>query len=286
MTPYHDNQEKHVLRAEYEAALYQPSEQLGRQRRLARRLAQTAEIIVGLPLDIVRERRGEQPCYSAHPLDRVWDSDEVYHNRILATATFVRLGKIAAADVNSEGLLRHDPLYLLSTYFSAYHNTTGRLEAVDKLIWAPDATIADYRMPLEQIDSRWGQFLTDQPRGSVAEIGSLAKINDASPRAPLAIFREMFAFVRDHNIRYLTAGLEPKLYPGYQRLFGAALRRLNPEDELVVFPGVIGGQVPLLVEVEHAYRQFQETKHQGSLRERLAKHIVEEYFANRIDLAN
>lgn len=210
-----------------------------------KRIGRSVHQITGIGLELMRERAGE-PRYVARELTT---EDEITEARKLATVRFEELGKIGKERIHQEGELRglpvNDPLFERSTFFGVYEGDT--LLATARFVWGRDMTVRDTRMPFERLPAEMTALLDNIPRGESAEFASLAKIRGASNAATLKLIREMVHWAYEHDVKYFTSGLEPRVYPLYKTYFGGAVTRLHPRT--VVFPGIQGDQVPIIVDL-------------------------------------
>lgn len=200
--------------------------------------------------------------FRAEALDRE-DEKRIRAARKLATDVFVRLGKIDPEKVGEDGLLINDHLLPVSTFFAVYNNREddGEPVATCRLLWTPESTVEDYRLPLEQIDPEKANILTDQPIGTVAELASLAKKPGASPMTTIWLMRRVWDYAKAHGIDLLECGLEPKVYSYFREIFAGAIEPLT--GHTVEFPGIHGQQQPLVIYVkEGAQRQKEISRHE------------------------
>ena len=239
-------------------------------------MKKSLELLFDLTSEMAKERLPYlDESYQARKLT---DDNEVQVARSLSTKRFVELGKYHQAAVSPEGIPLHDPLYDMSTFFASFQN--DEMIASTRLLWNESATINELRLPTGEINSGIRDFLHSQAPGSIAEIGSLAKRPGASKIATLKVLREVFLFASEHDIDYFVCGLEPKVLPTYERLFGGALTRLS--DATVEFPGVNGDQVPLLIEPQKAFGKQRQEMQQRTLGDRAIGFGVRHFFKQRI----
>jgi len=240
-------------------------------------MAKSFELVRDITLETAREKLPLlQPHYEAHLLE---SPEEIHEARRLATLTFSALGKIDSAELGEDGVLRHDSFLDRSSFFGTF--VDGEMSVTTRLIWTPDGTVEDLRLPTERIDRDKAIFLKEQPPGTVAEIGALAKVRGSSNVATLKLLREVFGFADQNDIRYLVCGLEPKLYPTYNKLFGGALQRLH--DEEIEFPGIIGMQVPLMIDLRHSFEHQKDEMHKRTLGDRAIGFFVRNYFRPNVE---
>lgn len=240
-------------------------------------MAKSLELVRDIAFEAAREKLPLlQPRHEAHVLE---SQEEIHAARELATRTFSELGKIDKDEIGEDGVLKHDPFLESSTFFGTFAD--GKLEVTTRLIWSPDGTVEDLRLPTERIDPNKAIFLKEQLPGTVAEIGALAKIHGTSNLATLKLLREVFGFADQQGIRYLVCGLEPKLYPTYNKLFGGALQRLH--DSEIEFPGIIGMQVPLVIDLQHSFDHQKDEMHKRTLGERAIGFFVRNYFRPNVE---
>lgn len=233
-------------------------------------------MIVSKQLKLVGELAGENvreslglPVRYTHR--RLTDPEDIQESRRLSTAKFVELGKIPAEAVGPDGILVHDHLLPMSTFFGSYASS-GELLVTGRLLWTPSTTVEDLRLPLEDIGPQFAQFLRDQPAGTVAEIGSLAKKDrEVSTTAELKLLRSMWQFASQSGIEYFICGLEPKIYPSFRASFGNALTELV--EGTVEFPGIVGQQKPLMISVREAVADQNDTGHR-SMAQQLQRKII------------
>jgi hypothetical protein len=217
--------------------------------------------------EIIREKLpiiGEK--YESRKLE---DPLEIKRARQLATQVFARLGKISPEDLDDEGILKHDVILPISTFFGTFEG--DKLSATGRLLWDEDTTIDNFRMPIDNIDQVHADFLRDQPAGSIAEIGSLAKADGSRTVAVLKTLREMWTFADRNEITTFTCGLEPNVLARYEAMFGAALTLLS--EETVEFPGIHGQQVPIMIDVRDSVHRQRGTQHK-SVSQRIERAVV------------
>lgn len=197
--------------------------------------------------------------------------DEIEAARRLSTTTFVELGKIDPKEVGPDGLLVHDRLLPLSTYFGVF-NKAGELEATSRLLWTPELTIDELRLPVGLIKPEYQDYLRGHAPGQIAEIGSLAKADkDVSTVAVLKLLRSMWTFAGERGVKTFTCGLEPKVFPSFRAMFGNALTELA--DGTVEFPGIKGQQKPLMIDVWRAVENQDGSQHRSAL-ERWQRRLI------------
>lgn len=211
---------------------------------------------------------------------------DITANRRFATGMYMDLGKINSANVDPEtGLLLHDHFHESGEV--QYINTrrrNGELVAVGKLAWSPGIPMDELRTPfadIQHINPELHDRLRALPDGSVAELGSLAKMPGVSQVATLGTLREIYRYAEDNGVQYMVAGLEPKAWPRYHALFGSGVECIS-EDTPLHYPGIDGGQVGICMNVAEAYQQYLRDLHTGSLALKLQRLLVNELFANRV----
>lgn len=199
------------------------------------------------------------------------DSNKIKEARRVATSLFVKLGKIPPSEVDEDGILKHDHVLPISTFFGVYKKGED-LQATTRLLWGDSITVNQLRLPIDDIDNDKRAFLESQRPGSIAEIGSLAKSDkNVSGVAVLKLLRYMWNFAGEKNIETFVCGLEPKLYPRFREQFGDALIRLSENN--ITFPGIKGEQVPLMIDVRRAVENQDNSKH-SSLIQRRVRHMM------------
>lgn len=230
-----------------------------------------------VPASFFRER------YASRELT---DEAEIKLARQLATMSFVNLGKISPDEVDDEGLLKHDAILPLSTFFGAFDiKTDNQIQAAARLLWKPDVTVDDLRLPIDRIDDNHAAYLLNHHPGTIAEIGSLAKRKFGEKKyAPtvttLKLLRSMWTFADEHEVQTFVCGLEPKVYPRYQSMFGEALTPLS--DDTIEFPGIHGPQRPLMIDVHHAVVDQQSTVHRSAA-QKLERFVVGRFITKDAD---
>lgn len=240
-----------------------------------RRVSHTIGQVAGIASEFLRER-ANVPKYQSRALE---DTDEILEARRLATLTFVRLGKIDPAKVGTDGLLLTDALLDRSQFFGTFHD--GELDVTGRFVWDSEMHVRDTRMPFEQLPEESVAILDAIPTGSSAEFASLAKKPGTPTVATLMLIREMVNFAYDHDIRYFTSGLEPRVFPLYKQYFGGAVHRLHPQT--VEFPGIAGRQTPILVDIGHNLEEGFENQRSGvqkSLGSRATEAAVRAFLAS------
>jgi hypothetical protein len=201
---------------------------------------------------------------------RLTDDTRISEARRLATGKFVALGKIPEEEVGEDGILKHDVILPISTFFGTY-DRDDHLLATGRLLWTPDTVVDDLRLPLDTIDPDLAEYLRDQPPGSIAEIGSLAKDDDVSTVAILKLLRGMWTFAGENGIKTFICGLDPKIYPSFRTSFGDALTELS--EGTTEFPGIVGQQKPLMIDVRKAVADQDSSEHR-SIPERMSRYVV------------
>ncbi len=241
-------------------------------------------------LGIVAEATREAlPGVSERYNARILTSEaEVYMARRLAAATFVRLGALDVDEVDACGVPHHDPWLGRSVYFGTFDRQhDNELAVTGRLIWSPEAGVVATRLPVEQIDAAHAQRLLQLQPGKTAEIGSLVKRSSIATEqvAVLKLIRRMWQFAADKRIEELTCGLKPSLLPRYKALFGAALTNLASQDEpYVQYPGVLGPQVPLSINVTESFRRQRDIGRAEHFGQRLERFTVRHYITAGNDM--
>lgn len=238
-------------------------------------------LVAELSSEIVLERlRG----FGRYVTGQVTDEAAVTANRRFATDRFVGLGKIDAANINPDtGLLRSDRFHDAGSvrYINTQHN--GELVSVGKLVWARGMPMDELRTPfddIKQLNPELHDRLRALPDGSIAELGSLAKIPGVSQVATLGTLREIYRAAEDNGVQYMVAGLEPKAWPRYQALFGSGIELVS--ETPLHYPGIDGDQVGICMNVAEAYQLYLHDLHIGSVAVRLQRLLVNELYANRV----
>lgn len=213
-----------------------------RAKRFGRSIRKMSEI----GCECMRDRYNK-PRFVARELS---ECREILEARRFAIERFAGLGKIDEASIHQDGehkgLLKRDSLLDRSIFFGVYEGG-DTLVATARFVWTPDITIGDTRMPLDQLDERAQRRLEGIPAGRLAEFASFAKTEGASHAAPLKLIREMVLWSYANDVQYWTSGLEPNVFPLYCRFFGDTMTRLH--EDTVVFSGINGVQVPILVDL-------------------------------------
>lgn len=222
---------------------------------MARPIKQVSEVASMVSHGIHVWAPGLDQSYTSQQLDELTDQDRIVEVRRFATQRFVDLGKISADAVGDDGLLVHDNLMPMSTFFASYRK--DKLQATARLLWREGSTVDQLRLPLEQINtSRAEALLDDRQTGKIAEIGSMAKVAGAPTVANLELLHSMWRFAVEKDIGSFVCGLDPNIYPSFRAMFGDALEPLTdgPIDRprTVEFPGIHGPQVPLRIDVNLA----------------------------------
>lgn len=234
--------------------------------------------------DLMRETGREklpflQQKYESYNLE---DPDEILQARKLATVCFMKLGKINPAEVGDDGVLINDKLLDMSNFFGVFDNRLAdrEMQATARLLWHPDITVHDMRLPMEHVKEPYNSMFDQYRPGGIAEIGSLAKASGAPTFTTLKLIRSMWRFAGENNIDKLVCGLEPRVLPHYKKLFGSSLHELN--DDTIEFPGIIGPQKPLMIDVFHGMEDV-ERDHEQSALDKLQRFVVGSYITQ--DLA-
>lgn len=240
-------------------------------------MSKSTELLRGMSTELLRETvPGLSPRYTTKVLTT--DAD-ILAARQLATSRFVEFGKIQEDALNPDGVLEQDPFLPHSVFFGAYEGDT-QLLASTRLVWAEDSTVDDLRLPVTRLETPVAEFLLACSPGQIAEIGSLAKLPGTTNLVTLKLLREVLAFADAHDIQYLVCGLEPKILPTYQQLFGGALQRLHPEN--IQFPGIIGEQSPLIIDLHQSFDHQKEAMQRRKLGERVVGLAVRHFFSQQI----
>ena len=198
-----------------------------------------------------REIRGvEHESYTIGHLESPEDIDAA---RKLATQGFKDLEKIPEEAVDEEtGLPKKDVLHDSSTYFGI-KDEQGNMVATVRYFWRPDSKITDSRMPLDQLPPDSAAMLNGRRPGAIAEIGNLFKRPGVSHIDMMLMLAEMIGEANSKGIESFTTGLEPNVYErSFRDVFGGSLKILSPHT--VTFPGVIGEQVPLMINIPTVVR--------------------------------
>ncbi|MDN5835640.1 MAG: hypothetical protein L0H36_03310 [bacterium] len=204
------------------------------------------------------------------------DPDEILQARKLATVCFTNLGKISNDEVNQDGILIEDKLLSKSEFFGVFDNKSADRDilATARLIWRPDTTIDEMRLPMEHVNEPYKTMFEQYRPGGIAEIGSLAKASGAPTFTTLKLLRGMWRFAAENNIDKFVCGLEPKVFPHYKKLFGSSLHELT--DGTIEFPGINGQQKPLMIDVFHGMDDV-EKDHEQSALDKLQRFVVGSY---------
>lgn len=214
----------------------------------------------------------------------VVDPDDVTANRRFATERFASLGKIDPEAVDPEtGLLRHDHFHDLGAvrYVTTMHK--GQVVSVGKLIWAEGIPMHELRTPFDDVRRQNPELyerLASLPDGSVGELGSLAKTPGVSQVAVLSTLSEIYHQAEDNGLHYMVAGLEPAAWPRYRALFGSGIELMGTEP--LQYPGIIGDQVGICMDIRHAYQHYRDDFRRDSIPLRLQRLLVSELYANRV----
>ena len=243
-------------------------------------ISKTSKLLLDVAHDWLAEKSHIiEPPFNVEILQNEAD---IQASRRFTAEIFVKLGKITPDSLEG-GIPIDDPYHKISTYFAAYQpGADGERQMVStaRLVWSPQTTINDMRMPVDTLRPESAKCLLSQPPGAVAEIGALVKTKGVSTAATLKMFREMFQFGERNKIHYLVCGLQPKLYPSYQQMFGGALEKLS--DENIYFPGVSDPQVPLKIDLLYSYGKQKQAMRNKSLGERAVAAVVRNYFKSKI----
>ncbi|MFZ1258469.1 MAG: hypothetical protein WAQ25_03290 [Candidatus Saccharimonas sp.] len=246
---------------------------------------QKMPLALELPLETFRERTRKVGRY----ITRVAETPaEIQANRQFATAIFVQKGKIAPEAVGGDGVVRHDPYHSagMMTYISTYDREQpgAPLVAAGKLFWKPGIALDHLRTPFAQTSPENQALLASLPAGSVAELGGLAKLPGTSKVATLGVLREVYRLAEEHEVQYMVAGLEPHAWPAYRQLFANGIELMhNPTEAMMRYPGIIGDQVGIRMNIPQAYQLYRESAIRGRLGERASRLAVIEHFSNRVN---
>ena len=204
------------------------------------------------------------------------DPDEILKARKLATICFMKLGKIDPSEIDKDGILINDKLISMSNFFGVFDSKSENreMQATARLLWRPDITVRDMRLPMEHVKEPYNTMFDQYRPGGIAEIGSLAKAEGAPTFTTLKLIRGMWKFAGEHGIEKFVCGLEPKVFPHYKKLFGSSLHELN--DGTIEFPGIIGQQKPLMIDVFHGMDDVEQDHEQSAL-DKLKRFVVGSY---------
>ena len=234
------------------------------------------EVIRDISSEVVREVvPGFEPRFDA---SRLTSDQDIMRARQLSAERYVTQGKIKPEELDENGIIRDDPYSDKSIYFGVYENND--MLATTRIIWSPDSKVSDLRMPIEELDEKSQAFLLAQEPGTVAEISSLAKVKGVSNVATLKLLRELFMFADENAIEQMVCGLEPKLLPLYNKLFGGALVPLS--DTSIEYPDFKGEQAPFTIDLYGSYKDQREEMKKRSIGERALGLVVRNYFRYKI----
>lgn len=205
------------------------------------------------------------------------DESAIHAARALATKSFVALGKIDKEEVDEEGVLIDDPILPISNFFATYDIRNNQIMATSRLLWGPDVSVNELRLPLEQIDDEYAEKLLHMDKGKVAEVGSLAKIQGAPNVTVIKLLSAMWRFAGDNNIDQFVCGLEPKVYPSFKNMFGDAVEPMSRDT--VTFPGIHGEQIPLITDVRRAAEKQHSTE-VSTITQRMTRFAIRHYITS------
>ena len=147
-------------------------------------------------------------------------------------------------------------------YFGSYRSRDGQQLAAGTLFWRPDSTIDDLRTPPEQFDPAVAEYMRALPPGSVAEMGSVVKVGrEVSRLAMMSVYREMFRYAEQHAIDYFVAGLHPKIWPSYKRMFADGVRLMHAPDTTVLPPGAGSPKMGVVLDVANSAKIYRDNIH-------------------------
>ena len=239
-----------------------------------------SSLAVELPQEIFRERTRGVGKYTAR---LAVSEGDIVENRRFATARFSELGKIKKELIDQKtGLLYEDRYHDagMVQYISTYCGND--LVSVGKLFWKEGVTMDDLRTPFDQIDPQMAKQMAELGPGAVAEMGSLAKRRGLGQAATLSTLREIYRVAEERGVQYMVAGLEPEAWRRYQELFKSGIEPMRADGGLVLYPGIEGGQIGIRMDVKHAYERYHEDARTGTLRNKIERHLVIEYYAHRV----
>ncbi|QAY59539.1 hypothetical protein ET475_05770 [Microbacterium protaetiae] len=188
------------------------------------------------------------------------DPAEIVDARRVGGEVYVHRHKLDHADLDAQGLPKRDDHTAESTYFGVY-DRSARLLASDRVIWSPTSTLAAFRVPLSALRTTLRNQLSQLRPGAVAEVGTLIKAPGAPTVAVIKLLRCMWSFASDHGIEFFVCGLEPKLYPHFQRMFGDALINAGPAGETFSVDIVKGRQIAFMIDVRRTGALIEATPH-------------------------
>lgn len=233
-----------------------------------------------LPQEILREHFYGEGKYTARLAET---ADDVAANRRFATTRFLELGKIKPELIDpNTGLLYSDPYHEagMVQYVTTYRGE--EIVSVGKLFWKPGVTMDELRTPFDQVDDRFAHQMDALGPGAVAELGSLAKRRGMGQVATLSTLREIYRIAEEQGVHYMVAGLEPKAWPRYRDLFKSGIEPMRADGKPVFYPGIEGGQVGIRMDVTNAYNLYHDDAMKGTLRNKIERHLVLEYYAHRV----
>ena len=240
-------------------------------------MAKSTEVVRQISRDWVREKVPFlTPLYERRRLE---DEDEIIRARRMATLAFVELGKIPEKQVGVDGLLKHDSLLPMSTFFGTFRASDDELMATTRLLWRDDLTVDELRLPINDIKPEHAEYLRAHEPGQIAEIGSLAKKHGAETVAILHLLRSIWHHAAEQEVKTFVCGLEPKVYPHFVQMFGDAVVPLS--DETMEFPGIKGQQRPLMIDVMNSVA-IQDASEHASPVQRLGRRAIGRFITQDI----
>ncbi len=253
------------------------SEVSGREHKHRSTLTLVREMVAEISLERLR---GVGKYATRH----VVDPDDVLANRLFATERFACLGKIDLEAIDPEtGLLRYDHFHDIGAVRYVTTMYDGQVVSVGKLIWAEGIPMQQLRTPFDDVERQNPELyerLASLPDGSVGELGSLAKTPGVSQVAILSTLSEIYRQAEDNGLHYMVAGLEPAAWPRYRALFGSGIELMG--DEPLQYPGIIGDQVGICMDIRRAYQHYRDDFRRDSVPLRLQRLLVSELYANRV----
>lgn len=218
--------------------------------------------------------------YSAEVLE---DPDDIAAARLLATAEFVRLGKIDASMVGPDGILYVDRFFESSVFFGVKDKKSEDEEivATGRLIIPDHETAqAGLRLPMELLPEESVARIMSYEPGTFGEFGALAKARGTRQIATMYLIRKMLAYSMENGISKWVCGLEPKIYPEFKRRFLGALTELSEED--IPFPGIQGDQTALELDIEVAHHNYVRDMTQRRLGAQALNRVIVNFIMNEV----
>ncbi len=209
-------------------------------------------------------------------------TEECDDARRLAAGVFLKLGKLDPDHIDPEtGLPFNDRLLPHATIYGAYRKDNDELIATMR---RNGSSLDQTRTPFEQLPAESVELLEKFSPGSITELASFTRKPQAKllgRAAGLALTRRLVMESNQEGVEAFIAGIEPHVAREYMRPFGDISTILS--DNPVHYPGVIGGQTPVLFhfgkDLAEAKARQSRSAEDLSLKEQAILALIRSYFS-------